>query len=81
MLELGADVWGIEFLDEKVAEWRYRPPNDDRVRTGDLANLDFVDGAFDIIFMNEVLEHTKDAGVGGDAPSIEGGRFVFQLYP
>ncbi|MDP9057411.1 MAG: methyltransferase domain-containing protein [Pseudomonadota bacterium] len=60
MLELGADVWGIEFLDEKVAEWHARHPNDDRVRTGDLANLDFVDGAFDIIFMNEVLEHTPD---------------------
>lgn len=53
----GARAEGVEYQTDKIAEWNARFPNDSRVRWGDAENLDFADETFDIIMMNEVLEH------------------------
>ena len=57
---LGADVRGVEYLADKVAEWDAKHPGDETVRQGDLTRLDFADDSFDMILLNEVLEHVPD---------------------
>lgn len=57
---LGARAEGVEYLQDKVDAWRARRPDDQRVRRGDLGSLDYPDGAFDAVLLNEVLEHVPD---------------------
>ena len=61
--EFGAKVIGIEYEEEKVAEAQKlgRP----YVSVGNLEKLDFADSSFDVILINEVLEH-----VGSEAATI-----------
>jgi SAM-dependent methyltransferase len=88
MVDLGADVHGIEYQPEKVAAFRHRHPSSERVRQGDAQDLDFAEDSFDVVLMNEVLEHVPD-----DVAALRevrrvlrpGGRFVLfapnRLYP
>ncbi len=60
MAARGAEVVGVEYMADKIREWQQRHPGDDRVRQGDLAKLDFPDDSFDVVLLNEVLEHVPD---------------------
>jgi len=53
----GADVWGVEYSADKVAEFKRLNPDVDRVSVGDIERLDFGDGSFDVALLNEVREH------------------------
>ncbi len=57
---LGADAQGIEYMQDKIAEWQHRHPGDDRVQWGDIERLRFADASFDAVIMNEVLEHVPN---------------------
>jgi 2-polyprenyl-3-methyl-5-hydroxy-6-metoxy-1,4-benzoquinol methylase len=56
----GAIAQGVEFEEAKVRTWLEKRPGDHRVRQGDLEHLDFPDASFDVVFLNEVLEHIPD---------------------
>lgn len=60
MAQSGADAHGIEYVEEKVAEWQARFPGDSRVQRGDLEGLDHPEHSFDAVLLNEVLEHVPD---------------------
>jgi ubiquinone/menaquinone biosynthesis C-methylase UbiE len=51
------DAWGIEYLEEKVRQAKRSNPSGDRIQQGDIENLCFPDASFDMILLNEVLEH------------------------
>ncbi len=54
---LGADVWGIEYDENKVAEFKRSKQQADRVSVGNIEQTNFSDLSFDIALLNEVLEH------------------------
>ena len=55
---LGADVYGIEYDEEKVAQFqRQHPELAERVRAGDIEQMSFESDSFDLVLLNEVLEH------------------------
>jgi len=56
----GADAVGIEFSAEKVRAYRARHPDSPRVTRGELTAVPLPDGRFDLVLLNEVLEHTPD---------------------
>jgi ubiquinone/menaquinone biosynthesis C-methylase UbiE len=59
MLKHGADARGVEYERKKVAAFKARFPDSDsdRVRHGDIQRLQFSDNSFDLVLLNEVLEH------------------------
>jgi SAM-dependent methyltransferase len=63
MIKLGADARGVEYSTDKVAEWERRHPGDNRVRQGDLEGLAYPSETFDVVLLNEVLEHVPDDGL------------------
>ena len=56
----GADAWGVEFLEEKVAKAKINGRHAAYVKRGDLQKLDEPDSGFDVVLLNEVLEHVPD---------------------
>jgi 2-polyprenyl-3-methyl-5-hydroxy-6-metoxy-1,4-benzoquinol methylase len=60
LTKAGASAEGIEFVAEKVQSWQDKHPGDNRVRRGDLERLEFEDAQFDLVLLNEVLEHVPD---------------------
>ncbi len=65
LLDAGADAWGVEFEETKVAEFRANNPHETRrVMVGDVQALAFEDAHFDIVLANEVLEHVPDDALG-----------------
>jgi SAM-dependent methyltransferase len=89
LLAAGADAWGIEFEEDKVARFKAdNPQQAHRVIVGDVQSLAFEDARFDIVLANEVLEHVPDDALGlREMYRVlkPGGRlFVFspnRLYP
>jgi ubiquinone/menaquinone biosynthesis C-methylase UbiE len=61
LLARGADAWGVEFDEKKLAEGAARDPAlAARLSVGDLESLAFPDASFDTALLNEVLEHVPD---------------------
>jgi 2-polyprenyl-3-methyl-5-hydroxy-6-metoxy-1,4-benzoquinol methylase len=59
MQELGWEVYGIE-LNATAARYAREDLGLANVRSGSFADLDFPDGAFDVVHMSMVLEHLYD---------------------
>jgi 2-polyprenyl-3-methyl-5-hydroxy-6-metoxy-1,4-benzoquinol methylase len=57
---LGADVVGLEFNLEKVTRYLQRHPGSKRVMQGELSGVPLPSESFDVIVLNEVLEHVPD---------------------
>ncbi len=56
--ELGADSYGIEYFENKVAEFIQNNPEEaPRVRAGNVEDMGFDDHSFDVALLNEALEH------------------------
>jgi 2-polyprenyl-3-methyl-5-hydroxy-6-metoxy-1,4-benzoquinol methylase len=53
-------VVGVEYNPSAVEAFRQRTGLTDVVRVGDIANLEFDDHSFDVVLLNEVLEHVPD---------------------
>ncbi len=53
----GIDARGVEYLDEKVCEARRSNPSAERIQQGNIEDLCFPDESFDVVLLNEVLEH------------------------
>jgi ubiquinone/menaquinone biosynthesis C-methylase UbiE len=61
LLDSGANAYGVDFSDQKVQGFkRHHPKDAERVRQGDIERLAFEDQCFDIVLLNEVLEHVPD---------------------
>lgn len=61
LLSFGADVYGIEYNFEKVSQFKkYHPGIENRVQTGNIEEMKFKDGTFDVALLNEVLEHISN---------------------
>lgn len=61
LLEAGADAWGIEYFEERVHEFkRLYPIYVDRIACGNIESTSFPENFFDIVLLNEVLEHVPN---------------------
>jgi len=61
LLALGADAFGVEFNERKLATEAARSDDlAERLSVGDLETLAFPDQSFDVALLNEVLEHVPD---------------------
>jgi SAM-dependent methyltransferase len=58
--KLGIDATGIEYLESKVAQAKTEPDVATHVMQGDIERLPFGDSEFDVVLLNEVLEHVPD---------------------
>jgi SAM-dependent methyltransferase len=56
----GTDAWGIEYSPEKVLNARSHPRHGARVKQGDLQHLEEPEAAYDVVLLNEVIEHVPD---------------------
>lgn len=64
LLEDTPHVQGIEYEAAKVDEYRSRAVERERVVQGDIQDMPFDDASFDIVLLNEVLEHIPDEMAG-----------------
>jgi ubiquinone/menaquinone biosynthesis C-methylase UbiE len=64
-------VWGIEFNAEKVNQYKNQYPSLTNVIQGDIENMPFEDQSFDVIILNEVLEHIPN--------QMEGLREIYRV--
>lgn len=88
-IKLGADAWGCEYEESKVVEYKkLNPQYAKRVAKGDIQNIKYNDNSFDIVFVNEVLEHVPSDEVALREISRilkpKGFLFIFspnRLYP
>jgi ubiquinone/menaquinone biosynthesis C-methylase UbiE len=51
------DAWGVEYQEEKIRQAIVSSVLKHRIQRGDIQNLHFRDGSFDLVLLNEVLEH------------------------
>jgi ubiquinone/menaquinone biosynthesis C-methylase UbiE len=56
----GTDAWGIEYLEDKVRKAKAHRCHSSRVKQGDIQNLNEPDSSYDVVLLNEVLEHVPD---------------------
>ena len=65
LLDDGVNIYGIEFEEPKVEQFKRDNPDEaHRVTVGDVQNLAFEDNSFDAVLSNEVLEHVPDDARG-----------------
>lgn len=69
----GADARGIEIDPWKVDAFERVHPGDDRVQVADVEHLPFDDGYFDVVVMNETIEHFPD-----DRKALQSARRVLK---
>jgi SAM-dependent methyltransferase len=89
LLARGADAWGVEFDEAKLAAGAASDPElAARLSAGDLESLAFPDRSFDLALLNEVLEHVPDDGAAlAEVARVlrPGGRLIVlsptRLYP
>jgi SAM-dependent methyltransferase len=89
LLARGADAWGVEFDERKLAAGAARDEGlAARLSVGDLEALSFRDQSFDAALLNEVLEHVPDDGAAlAEVCRVlrPGGRLILlsptRLYP
>lgn len=83
LLAAGAIAKGVEFESDKVAQWERENPGNDAVKRGDLQHLEFSDEAFDVVLLNEVLEHVpdQDAALGEVWRVLKPGGRLFLFSP
>ena len=60
MEQYGADAWGIEYQGDKVAKANCHARHGHRVSQGDIGQLPYAEAEFDLVLLNEVLEHVPD---------------------
>jgi SAM-dependent methyltransferase len=60
LLDYTPHAYGIEYVKEKVEAFRAHNKYPENVRQGDIQHLDFEDKTFDMVLLNEVLEHVPD---------------------
>lgn len=71
MKQKNAKVWGIEFSEEKVNQYKSQYPSMSNVLQGDIENMPFESESFDLVILNEVLEHVPN--------QIEGLREIYRV--
>lgn len=54
------DAHGVEYSEEKVAQAKAIPELAPHVARGNIEQLDFSDSSFDVVLLNEVLEHVPN---------------------
>jgi ubiquinone/menaquinone biosynthesis C-methylase UbiE len=60
-LNSGADAYGIEYESEKVVKFKRENPDiADRVNAGDIEAIAHNSDTFDVVLLNEVLEHVPN---------------------
>lgn len=59
-LDYSSDVRGIDFSEEAVQEYRCVAARPELVSQGDIQKLAFESNRFDVVLLNEVLEHVPD---------------------
>ena len=58
--ELGAEALGLEYQADKVAEAQRHPDVAPYVIQGDIQRMPYEAGSFDVVWLNEVIEHVPD---------------------
>jgi len=56
----GTDAWGVEFSADKVRQAQRHPRHAVRIKQGNIEGLEEPDAAYDVILLNEVIEHVPD---------------------
>lgn len=64
LTEGGKEVYGIEYNHEKVNAYNIRFAGANNVIQGNIENMPYADQMFDLILLNEVLEHVPDHNKG-----------------
>jgi ubiquinone/menaquinone biosynthesis C-methylase UbiE len=61
LLNCSADAYGVEYEGEKVCQFKKDHPQfAERVSQGDIEQVDFENGSFNLALLNEVLEHVPN---------------------
>ena len=60
LLEYSSHVHGVEYSEEKVKTFKVSFGDSVDVNTGSIEELKFADNTFDLVLLNEVIEHVTD---------------------
>ncbi len=63
LLSYSSDVQGVEFNPAMVAAFRSSSPFPEKVRVGNIEQLDFPEASFDFVLLNEVIDHVANEAI------------------